>query len=203
MTTDENSTPDRCIKTLEDPAMASTAYPELDTLLRLGCKMIRLAPRDKRPTMGGWQNWGTDDINLVEGWINRGLNVGLLLGPESGVIDVETDSAEGELLARHFLLDHIDGAGFTPTWRSARGIHRLYRWEPWMPTTAKIDLGGLEVRIGGRAAQSVLPPSIHPSGAAYRWEIRPFISTDEICVQEVPESLREAILEGAALAGGR
>jgi hypothetical protein len=177
---------------------------DLQILLSLGCKMVRLAPRSKRPTMGGWQNWGTDDLGIVENWIRQGLNVGLLLGPESGVIDVESDTPEGEDLAQHLGLHKLNGPGLTPTWRSARGAHRLYRWEPWMPETATIDVGGLELRIGGRAAQSVLPPSMHPGGAAYRWEIRPWVETSgRSCIAEAPESLRE-LLEGAfAGRGGR
>ena len=172
---------------------------DLQILLSLGCRMVRLAPRAKRPLGAGWQHRSTGELDVVEGWLAAGFNVGLLLGPESGVIDVETDTAEGDELAQHLGLDRIDGPGLTPTWRSARGAHRLYRWEPWMPETATIDVGGLELRIGGRAAQSVLPPSIHPGGAAYRWEIRPWVETSgRSCIAEAPESLRE-LLEGVCV----
>jgi hypothetical protein len=61
----------------------------------------------------------------------------------------------------------------TPTWNSSRGQHRLYRWEPWMPDKAVVRVGLLEIRIGGRAAQSVLPPSIHPDGQPYEWTTSP------------------------------
>jgi hypothetical protein len=33
--------------------------------------------------------------------------------------------------------------------------------------------GGVEIRLGGRAAQSVLPPSVHPSGRQYAWLVSP------------------------------
>jgi hypothetical protein len=42
-----------------------------------------------------------------------------------------------------------------------------------MPTAAVVHVDELEVRIGGRAAQSVLPPSRHPSGSVYEWMVRP------------------------------
>jgi hypothetical protein len=42
-----------------------------------------------------------------------------------------------------------------------------------MPETAVIKADDLEIRIGGRAAQSVLPPSIHPTGMAYEWTTSP------------------------------
>lgn len=173
---------------------------DLQTLLALGARVVRLARREKRPIGAGWQHRSTDDPAVVAEWLAGGSNVGLLLGPQSGVIDVESDTAEGEAIARALGLDRVDGAGLTPTWRSARGVHRLYRWEPWMPTVATIDLGGLEVRIGGRAAQSVLPPSVHPSGAVYRWEIHPWLDTAEPSVAEVPAALREQ-LEAMCFAG--
>jgi hypothetical protein len=185
--------------------MPTTAtLSEIETLLALGARIVRLARREKRPLGAGWQHSSIGELDVVEGWLRAGYNVGLLLGPESGVIDVESDTPEGEDLAHHLGLDRVDGAGFTPTWSSERGVHRLYRWEPWMPTAATIDLGGLEARIGGRAAQSVLPPSIHPSGLAYRWEIRPWVETSgRSCIAEAPESFRE-LLEGAfAGRGGR
>ena len=42
-----------------------------------------------------------------------------------------------------------------------------------MPETAVIKADDLEIRIGGRAAQSVLPPSVHPTGARYEWTTSP------------------------------
>jgi hypothetical protein len=101
----------------------------------------------------------------VNKWLAAGSNVGLLLGPESGVVDVEYDDPAGrDQLAAFGVLDIP-----TPTYRSARGEHRLFRWEPWMPAAAAIKAEAIEIRIGGRAAQSVLPPSRHPTGAAYEW----------------------------------
>jgi hypothetical protein len=137
----------------------------LAPLAAAGCRFIRLARREKRPLGAGWQHKSTDDPETVAAWLAAGSNVGLLLGPESGVVDVEYDEPAGrEQLAAFGVLDLP-----TPTWRSARGEHRLFRWEPWMPATAAIKSDAIEIRIGGRAAQSVLPPSRHPLGSAYEW----------------------------------
>jgi len=139
---------------------------ELDAL---SGRYVKLARRDKRPMGASWQTRATASVSEVESWIEDGHNVGLLLGPQSGVIDVEFDTEDGRAEMESLGLLDVE----TPTWRSARGEHRLFAYEPWMPEAAVIHRGGVEFRIGGRAAQSVLPPSTHPSGGVYEWIRRP------------------------------
>ena len=143
---------------------------DLQSLAAIGCRFVRLARGEKRPLGAAWQSKATDDVEIVAGWVERDRsNVGLLLGPASGVVDVEFDVPAGrEQLAAFGVLDIV-----TPTWRSARGEHRLFRWEPWMPQSAVVKAESLEIRLGGRAAQSVLPPSVHPTGERYEWIVQP------------------------------
>ena len=141
----------------------------LAPLAAAGCRFVRLARGEKRPAGAGWQHKSTDDLEAVAAWLAARSNVGILLGPASGVVDVEYDDPAGrEQLAAFGVLDIP-----TPTWRSARGEHRLFRWEDWMPASAAIKADDIEIRLGGRAAQSVLPPSRHPTGMAYEWIIDP------------------------------
>ena len=153
----------------------------LAPLAAAGCRFVRLARGEKRPLGAGWQHRGTDSLEAIAGWLAAGSNVGILLGPDSGVVDVEYDAPEGrDQLAAFGILDIP-----TPTWRSARGEHRLFLWEPWMPATAAIKAEAIEIRIGGRAAQSVVPPSRHPSGAAYEW----IVSPGEVAIAGFPAQL--------------
>ena len=141
----------------------------IEALAAFGCRFVRVAHNQKRPVGAGWQHRSTNSPEEVWRWRALGSNVGLLLGPDSGVVDVEYDVELGrDQLSDFGILDLP-----TPTWRSARGEHRLFRWEPWMPQTAVLKTGWLELRIGGRAAQSVLPPSRHPDGVAYEWIVSP------------------------------
>jgi hypothetical protein len=141
----------------------------IEILAAAGCRFVRVAHNQKRPLGTAWQHRATTNPADVARWLAAGDNVGLLLGPESGVVDVEYDDDAGrEQLSDFGVLDLP-----TPTWRSARGEHRLFRWEPWMPQSAVVKTGWLELRIGGRAAQSVLPPSRHPDGVAYEWITSP------------------------------
>jgi hypothetical protein len=146
-----------------------TLMNEIESLAAAGCRFVRLARGEKRPLGAAWQTKSTCDLTYVKQWLAAGSNVGLLLGPESGVVDVEFDEPAGlEQLAAFGITDI-----HTPTWRSARGEHRLFRWEPWMPLTAVVKADSLEIRLGGRAAQSVLPPSVHPTGERYQWIVPP------------------------------
>jgi len=146
---------------------------EIEALAAAGCRFVRLARREKRPLGAAWQTKATDDMTYVKQWLAAGHNIGLLLGPESGVVDVEFDEPAGvEQLAAFGITDL-----HTPTWRSARGEHRLFRWEPWMPLTAVVKADSLEIRLGGRAAQSALPPSVHPTGERYEWIVPPSLVT--------------------------
>jgi len=142
---------------------------EIESLADAGCRFVRLARSEKRPLGAAWQTKATDDMTYVKQWLAAGSNVGLLLGPASGVVDVEFDEPAGLQQLAAFGITDIH----TPTWRSARGEHRLFRWEPWMPLTSVVKADSLEIRLGGRAAQSVLPPSVHPTGERYEWIVPP------------------------------
>lgn len=155
----------------------------IESLAALGCRFVRVAPDEKRPIGTAWQHRSTSNPADVARWLAAGDNVGLLLGPDSGVIDVEYDDEPG--LAQLSDFGILDIA--TPTWRSSRGEHRLFRWADWMPPMACTKIGALELRLGGKAAQSVLPPSRHPSGVAYEWIVRP----GEVDVAEFPVELLE------------
>ena len=157
---------------------------ELAALAAIGGRFVRLARREKRPLGAAWQTKWTDNPDDVDAWLQSGSNVGLLLGPGSGLIDVEFDTPAGPAE-----LERLGLTGPTPTWRSARGEHRLYWWQPDLPPMACCHVGGLEVRIGGRAAQSVLPPSRHPDGTTYRWTTSPA----DCPVAAIPATLMEEL----------
>lgn len=158
----------------------------------------------KHPVRKSWQDSATNDEEHVLSWGDSGepRNVGLLLGPRSGIIDVEYDSDEGKRFADDLRLAEIK----TPTYRSARSVHRLFKWGSGLPPAAVRKVRGLEVRIGGggAAAQSVAPPSKHHSGVVYAWEDG--LSPDDVEVQDLPEGLAAMLWnddEAADSGGGR
>jgi hypothetical protein len=145
---------------------------DLAALLEHGAKIIPVFRGQKRPVGTGWQHLATNDQEQIANWIAKG-NVGICLG-HGNLIDIEFDDHPGYesflemTLADGTPLSEVE----TPSWQSARGCHRLFRVET-LPGIAFEKIRGVEFRYGGRAAQSVLPPSVHPSGYRYSWLTSP------------------------------
>ncbi len=138
----------------------------------LGWRVVPVA--GKIPCGGpAWQQAATRDPGEAAILFDEssGDGVGVLLGPGSGIIDLECDSEQAETELGQLFGGQIPA---TPTFQSSRGLHRLFRWTDALPASerskAKFNFGAIEFRIGGgdRAAQTVFPPS-----PGRRWVIDP------------------------------
>lgn len=127
---------------------------------------------EKKPYLKGWQakEYTASEIN-AEFKKHGSLNVGLVLGPRSQLIDIEYDAKGGER-ALNELFEH--DVPVTPTWLSTRSPHRLFRWHPDLAAVnkASVNLGPLEIRLGAncRGAQSLLPPS-RTDNFTRKWQV--------------------------------
>jgi hypothetical protein len=129
---------------------------------KLGLPITLCSPGNKQPITTDWPNYKWSLPAIYRAYRDQPtLNVGLVLGPESGLVDFDCDGeAAEETFAKLFDGEVID----TPTWRSRRGFHRLFKWHPALAqlNKSKLKLGGdgaeLEVLIGP-AVQTLLPPS--------------------------------------------
>jgi hypothetical protein len=145
--------------------------------------------RGKHPRIKEWQHNATTDPAKIRQWGRKWPegNIGVQLGTQSGIIDVEHDDEAGRETAERIL-----GNMQTPTYRSgSRSIHRLFRWQKGLPKGAVTKVEGLEIRCGndGKGAQSVFPPSIHPTGSRYEWIIPP----DQAEPAAIPPALLQLI----------
>lgn len=142
----------------------------------------------KHPRIDEWQRNCTDDEEIIDGWFTKWptANVGVRLGPQSGIVDIEFDDEEGRKVA-----DRLLGECYTPTYTSGRSVHRLFKYSGDLPHQKSVTkIAGLEFRFGteGEGAQSVLPPSRHKSGRNYEWVAG--LSPAEVGdVADVPDSI--------------
>jgi hypothetical protein len=137
--------------------------------LEKGWMVVPVPPNEKAPKTKGWQNLHIKESEINE-YISDDSNIGLLTGqPSDGLSDVDLDCSEAIELANAFLpyTGRVHGRKSKPK------SHYWYVANP-IPAPEKFcDIDGtclLELRSTGQ--QTIVPPSIHPSGELIEWERR-------------------------------
>jgi hypothetical protein len=144
-------------------------------LAELGFWPLVLAPDAKAPLC---RDWGTVRQDPgVFWWAERKLrapNLGLVIGAAGGLVDLDVDDPDraGPALAALF----PNGVPPTLGWESARGWHRLFRYDPRLPAYGRpvFRFPGVELRAGAapgvaKTFQVVVPPS-WTDGFRRRWD---------------------------------
>jgi Bifunctional DNA primase/polymerase, N-terminal len=135
--------------------------------LRSGWQVIPVPYGEKAPAIRRWQDLLLGEEDLPERFGAK-ANIGVLLGEAShGLVDVDLDCEEAIRLAPYFLpeTDCIHGR------KSKRSSHYWYFVKESLRPEKFNDVDGsclLELRFKGQ--QTIVPPSIHPSGEQLRWE---------------------------------
>jgi ribosomal protein L32 len=147
---------------------------------------IPIPHRSKNPNRKGWQKerWAQDDLPHC---FNNGQNIGLLLGqPSGGLVDVDLDSREAISIADALL----PVTGMVSGRTSSPFSHRWYICDPLVatvkfldPALAYTDDRAMILELRSTGGQTLVPPSIHPTGEIYEWygELSPSqISGDDL-----------------------
>lgn len=165
--------------------MKTALETALDLLGRKLWPIPITAPDPKGPVSAGKQpigaEWGVErhtEASLRGMYAaNPGAGVGLRLGPQGGVVDLDVDHPEqaGPVLERIFGKELPGTLG----WSSARGRHLLFLWDERLAKYGKAIVKdtelypGLEIRLGWSAKdqqyQTVAPPSIGTDGKPRVW----------------------------------
>lgn len=133
---------------------------------RRGFQPLPIPLREKAPTLAGWPQF-TCTVDDVPEHFDLGDNVGLILGARSGhLVDVDLDCEEARLLAPAFLpaTGMVHGRQGNPT------SHWWYRAEVAKPIKLTDGKGATLVELRTNGQQTLVPPSVHPSGVTVRWE---------------------------------
>ena len=149
-----------------------------------GWHVFPLVPRDKRPLYEGGFHAATTDAARVAAWwrLDPESNIGLHPARSGLVVfDVDgptSDDAAGALgLLAEPTLTAATGRRFLPASdpKHYADARHLYFSTVGLPAglLAAFGNGRLQgVEVKGAAGYVVLPPSVHPSGHRYAWEIR-------------------------------
>lgn len=129
-----------------------------------GYMPIPVPPREKKPRLKGWTNLRLTEAKLPAHFNGTG-NIGLLLGdPSGGLVDVDLDCHEArELAAQHLpqtgLKAGRPGSPASHWWYVAPGARTKQCRDPITKESI------VELRSTG--AQTLVGPSVHPSGEVY------------------------------------
>jgi hypothetical protein len=136
---------------------------------QLGFRVIPLRERDKRPLIDDWPNKATTDEATIRGWWRKWpkANIGIATGRyRDGYFCVlDFDPRHGGNWYGDMSEDILP-----PTWvvhTGGGGRHYYYKTLELLPS-AKLPDG---VDLKGDGGYVVAPPSIHPEGEPYVWQV--------------------------------
>jgi hypothetical protein len=150
-------------------------------LARLGFPVFPLYPRTKKPMTAHGLLDATTDPEAIRDWFELcpTANVGLAVPQGFVVVDIDDPEALLRLKAED---RHLPA---TAKCRSPRGWHCYYRTEVELRNAVDL-VPGVDLRgVGGYV---LVPPSVHPSGGRYEWEV-PLLPEN---IADAPDWLVEA-----------
>jgi putative DNA primase/helicase len=133
-----------------------------------GWAPVPIPARQKGPQIPGWQRLRMSASDVPRYFIG-GQNIGIITGKASGwLVTVDLDCPEAVTLAGRFLKPTLTGGRQSVPdghwWYISPGLeHREFEGIPKTPSEGTI----LELRSTDH--QTVVEPSVHPSGERYRW----------------------------------
>ncbi len=156
--------------------MSGPVYEAVREYLHRGYAVVPIPHGKKQPIIEGWQKLRLTEAKLPRHFNGQPQNVGLLLGKPSGhLVDVDLDCQEARALA-HWLpnTDMVSGRPGSPS------SHRFYRAEgiktkkytdlPIGSAPDGDDSRRMLIELRSTGTQTLVPPSVHPSGEPIRWE---------------------------------
>lgn len=155
-------------------------------LIGRGVAVIPVPKGEKNPGRRGWEELRIPASEVDSYW-NNGQNIGLLTGEPSGwLVDIDLDSEEAVKLSGRFLPPTLTGG------RKKRPHSHWWYRAPGIESRDFKDTDGsklVELRSTGR--QTIVAPSVHPSGDEYVWHMESGLPTLEMEAGELGECLGE------------
>lgn len=148
----------------------SDLLPNALAYAKHGLSVIPIQPCEKKPLIrwDSYQNQHAKVDELKTWWTQwPDANVGIVTGAVSGLVVIDLDTRE----AKDKLKKLVPGFDFTrvPRSRTGKGWQLFFKHPGvTIPNRAGV-LPGLDVR--GDGGYVVAPPSIHPNGKVYKWEV--------------------------------
>ena len=138
---------------------------------RLGWRVHPLRPGDKRPLLKGWQERASADPQTVAAWWREypDANIAIATGPGSGILALDVDGEAGERSLFELERTHGPLPELYPMQWTGGGWQAFFAWPEGRNVRNSAGRLGDYLDTRGAGGYVVAPPSLHPSGAHYRW----------------------------------
>jgi hypothetical protein len=174
-------------------------WTAVETYCKHGIKVFPIVYQSKVPLLQeNWKKIATSDFETAKKLFpaNVPWNIGVSLGPDSNLCDIEVDSEpSAKVLQEAF---NLFGEPKTVAYQSNRGVHRWFTWNARLGRLGKSVLkwSDIECRLGtgDRGAYSVVPPSLHESGRVF-YDWLPGQAPWEVPILDMPLWLEEMYLK--------
>jgi putative DNA primase/helicase len=167
-----------------------------------GWHVFPLRPRGKMPATAHGCNDATTDRATIRAWWSRNpdANIGIACGP-SGLVVVDLDKSKGGLDAWADLrkcLGFDDATVMCLT--GGDGVHLYYAAPEGVGIRNSAGRLGEGIDVRAEGGYVVAPPSVHPNGTAYAWEVN--AHPDDRPIAPLPKSLLPLLSPTAPTAVG-
>jgi hypothetical protein len=136
----------------------------------IGWCVVPLVPRSKKPTIK-WiphQTTRTNPESFRRWFVDERRDIGIVLGPVSGVSVLDIDSDEAWQVWEPLVKDL-----WCPMVKSPGGEHRRHVYFQHDPMLGNIPEGSRGWGYRSLREIAVAPPSMHRNGGRYRWIVPP------------------------------
>jgi len=150
--------------------MSTPTMEAVKTYIKKGFMPVPIPSKEKGPILKGWQKLRITDDEIPK-YFSGNVNNGLILGEPSGwLIDIDLDCPEA-VAAAPLILPHTDMKSGR---ESSKESHYWYIAQGSKSDTSFIDPEEKKdkakmVELRSTGLQTMVPPSIHPSGEQVKW----------------------------------
>ncbi len=147
-----------------------------------------IIPKDKKPlTEHGFKDATTDVATIRQWWLKwPDANIGMPTGAASGLVVIDIDIKNNGQYGWQGLLGEQGPLPHTAQSFTGNGMHLFFKHPGYAIKCSQSKIAhGVDVKADG--GYVVLPPSVHPSGKSYGWELSSDIA--EVTPVELPDWL--------------
>lgn len=166
------------------------------TYARLGLAVFPCKERGKQPAFKNWQDTATTDPEAIRTiWTrNPQFNLGIATGSKSGgliVVDIDNHDVNGADSLAEWEQENGKLPDTATVLTGSGGVHYYYRTSEEVRGATGV-LPGVDIRAEGNLI--IAPPSIHPNGNAYEWEITSDI--EDVGIADADETVLKLLKHG-------